>query len=267
MICTQCLDNLLLLLKPILGTFMALQPVAVGVNGEIGYIAVQQPNPETNFASGQEMTMDHQNFINTMFSPPITSPSHLTSSATVNQTPCISGVTPNGGGSFSSIDVQPSQEALRQESERMKHELEVLQKKISCLNTARMNNSLNVGGGNSNFDVDGRSLNVPSENQGNTTISSTISGTVAQNETKQLTSELQLIENTIKDREREIIQNRHTEMTNITSEGAANLEYGSYLTQGMCPENEEGNGRVQSITTTARSGQVTRTNGNYFDQI
>ena len=38
---------------------MALQPVAVGVNGEIGYVAVQQPNPESSFAPGQEMAMDH----------------------------------------------------------------------------------------------------------------------------------------------------------------------------------------------------------------
>lgn len=226
------MGNLSLLVKPILGTFMALQPVAVGVNGEIGYIAVQQQNPESSFVSGQEMTLDHQNFINNMFPPPITSPSHHTSSATVNQTPGISGVTP-GSGSFSSNDVQPSQETLRQESERMKHELEVLQKKISCLNTARMNPSLG-GGGNSNFGGERSSLNLSSENQSNATISSTSGSSVAQNETKQLTSELQLIENTIKDREREIIQNRHTEMTNITSEGEANLEYGSYLAQGMC---------------------------------
>merc|ERR1719511_184359 len=37
------------------GTFMALQPVALGVNGEIGYVAVQQPNPENNFVPGQEI--------------------------------------------------------------------------------------------------------------------------------------------------------------------------------------------------------------------
>ena len=174
---------------------MALQPVAVGVNGEIGYIAVQQQNPESSFVSGQEMTLDHQNFINNMFPPPITSPSHHTSSAMVNQ---ISGLTP-GSGRFSSNDIQPSQEALRQESERMKHELEVLQKKISCLNTARMNPSLG-GEGNSNFGGEGRSLNLSSENQSNATISSTSGSSVAQKETKQLTSELQLIENTKKDK-------------------------------------------------------------------
>ena len=132
---------------------MALQPVAVGVNGEIGYVAVQQPNPESSFVPGQEMAMDHQNFLNNVFSaPPITSPSHHSSTTMINQNSVISGCT-QGGGAFTNNDTQPSQEALRQESERMKHELEVLQKKISCLNTARRNNSQN-GGGNFNFGTD-----------------------------------------------------------------------------------------------------------------
>ena len=212
------------MLNYILGTFMALQPVALGVNGEIGYVAVQQPNPENNFVPGQEIAMDHQNFLNNMFNPPITSPSHHQSSAMVNQNYAISGNN-HGGGSFSSTDTQPSQEALRQESERMKQELEVLQKKISCLNTQRMNNSSN-GGRNFNFGADDRPAN-----QNNDVICSTAGSTVAQNETKQLATELQLIENTIKDREREMIQIRQP---NMAGEGEANVEYGSYVAQGMC---------------------------------
>merc|ERR1719511_8056 len=239
------------------GTFMALQPVALGVNAEIGYVAVQQPNPENNFVPGQEIAMDHQNFLNNMFNPPITSPSHHQSSAMVNQNYAISGNN-HGGGSFSSTDTQPSQEALRQESERMKQELEVLQKKISCLNTQRMNNSSN-GGGNFNFVADDRSAN-----QNNDVICSTAGSTVAQNETKQLATELQLIENTIKDREREMIQIRQP---NMAGEGEANVEYGSYVAQGLITDGEEVNGRAQSITTTAMSGQMTRMNGNSFDPI
>ena len=108
---------------------MALQPVAVGVNGEIGYVAVDKPNPETNFAPGQEMAMDHANFLNNMFpSPPMTSPSHHSSEGIINQISAFTGI---AEGTFSRNVAQPSQEALRQESERMKQELEVLQKKIS----------------------------------------------------------------------------------------------------------------------------------------
>ena len=225
-----------------------------------------------------------------MFNPPITSPSHHQSSAMVNQNYAISGNN-HSGGAFSSSDSQPSQEALRQESERMKQELEVLQKKISCLNTQRMNNSSN-GGRNFNFGADDRSTN-----QNNDVICSTAGSTVAQNETKQLATELQLIENTIKDREREMIQIRQPSMAN---EGEANVEYGSYVAQGidfrlsfyifdlkfetltkpslnnlrpyfdtsgLITDGEEVNGRAQSITTTAMSGQMTRMNGNSFDPI
>ena len=276
---------------------MALQPVAVGVNGEIGYVAVQQPNPESSFVPGQEMAMDHQNFLNNVFSaPPITSPSHHSSTTMINQNSVITGCT-QGGGGFSNNDTQPSQEALRQESERMKHELEVLQKKISCLNTARRNNSQN-GGGNFNFGTEDRSSNFANENKSNEVISNSGCNNIAQNETNQLATELQLIENTIKDREREIILNRQPNMAN---DGAANVEYGSYLAQGifstirlliftqvllhllihslfanvikiflylgLISESEEMNNRVQSITTTARSGQMTRTNENYFEPI
>ena len=60
----------------------------------------------------------------------------------------------------------------------------------------------------------------------------TTSGNVTQTETSQLTTELQLIENTIKDREIEMIINRATDMTDSTNEGATNLEYGAYMAHG-----------------------------------
>ena len=40
-----------------------------------------------------------------------------------------------------------------------------------------------------------------------------------------------------------------------------------FLYLGLISESEEMNNRVQSITTTARSGQMTRTNENYFEPI
>ena len=40
-----------------------------------------------------------------------------------------------------------------------------------------------------------------------------------------------------------------------------------FLYLGLISESEEMNNRVQSITTTARSGQTTRTNENYFEPI
>jgi len=238
------------------GTFMALQPVAVGVNGEIGYIAVQQPNPDETLVSGPEMAMDHQNYMSNMFAPPIQSPTH--SSAPMNRNNTIPAMTPGGAFSQNSNECAPSQEALRLESERMKQELEVLQKKISRLNTARMSTS---SGGNAVMASNGAGYQCLSV--GNT---QTSNGPVVQTEMTQLTSELQLIENTIKDREREIIINRNTDMTDTANEGAANLEYGSYLAQGVISDTED-SGMSQSITTTARSGHVTRTNGNYFDPI
>ena len=198
---------------------MALQPVAVGVNGEIGYVAVPQPTPDVGLMPGAEIGMDPPpNYINNMFVPSIQNSSHATSP-----------MDPSSGGFNSSnqADCSQSQEALRLESERMKHELEVLQKKISCLNTQRMNYSNSVGG-NASLTNASSSSNMDMNHE-----SHPDNGIIAQNETNQLTSELQLIENTIKDREREIIVNRSTDMTDNVNGGAANLEYGSYLSQGM----------------------------------
>ena len=203
---------------------MALQPVAVGVNGEIGYIAVQQPNPDESLGPGSEMALDHQNYMNNMFVPSMQSPGHA--SAPINRGNMIPAMTPAGSFNNPSNEIAPSQEALRLESERMKHELEVLQKKISCLNTARMSTSSKE---NTNLMASNGTQYRQSQPVGNT---QTDNDHVVQTEMTQLTSELQLIENTIKDREREIIVNRNTDMTDKPDEAAANLEYGSYLAQG-----------------------------------
>ena len=75
---------------------MALQPVAVGVNGEIGYIAVQQPNPDGSLVTGTtEMTMEPANYMNNMFAQPIQSPSHGSANMN-NRNSNIPGITPVG---------------------------------------------------------------------------------------------------------------------------------------------------------------------------
>ena len=210
---------------------MALQPVAVGANGEIGYIAVQQPTPDTAMAAaaaGTElnlMDMEHAKYMNTMFAPTAQSPSHNT--APINRNNPLPTITQ--GGAFNANELGThSQEALRLESERMKHELEVLQQKISCLNTARMATGNGGSTGSSGSAVQSLVGSHPATTD------------VTQTETNQLTSELQLIENTIKDREREISVNRNTDMTTTGSarenanEGTTNLDYGSYIAHGMC---------------------------------
>jgi hypothetical protein len=53
---------------------------------------------------------------------------------------------------------------------------------------------------------------------------------------------------------------------NTIHEGAAALDYGSYVVQGFVSDTDN-TGRQQSITTTARSGHITRTNGNYFESV
>ena len=213
---------------------MALQPVAVGANGEIGYIAVQQPTPDTAMAAAAAgtdlnlMDLEHAKYMNNMFAPTAQSPSQNT--APINRNNPLSTMTP--GGAFNANELGPhSQEALRLESERMKHELEVLQQKISCLNTARMASTNSGSTGSSGGAIPSSEGSHPASND------------VTQTETVQLTSELQLIENTIKDREREISVNRNTDMTTTGSsgssrenatEGATNLDYGSYIAHGMC---------------------------------
>jgi exonuclease VII large subunit len=126
--------------------------VAVGVNGEISYIAV----PEQGL-------------------PPPIQPSFFPAQAAA-ATPAIP---PAAAAAVAS----PSQQALFAESERMKHELTLLQKQISDLNLAHMDNARSAGQvGNGN------------------------NAHASQNETERevLAKELHLIESAIRDREREI---------------------------------------------------------------
>ena len=83
-------------------------------------------------------------------------------------------------------------------------------------------------------------------------------GTGRRGEKEQLASELQMIEHTIRDREREIRINQ------IHIDGADDpdsaLDYGSYVSQGLVA-----GGRTGGITTTAKSGQVPRSKGRFFE--
>jgi hypothetical protein len=147
------------------GSRAALQPVAVGANGEIGYIAVQEA--------------------------PV-------------------AVQPQAAPVQVQQQCEPTVDAalVFAESERMKHELEVLQRKISDLNMAQQY-----------MQQQQQQQHIPRSNH--------------LHRSRELTSELQLIENTIRDREMEM--QVHTQMQKESPQG---LDYGSYKAHGNLTETE-----------------------------
>ena len=172
------------------GCRAALQAVAVGANGEIGYIAVPEP---------------------------------------VTVTPTQQVPTPEP------IQIQTEQGPMDPamvfaESERMKHELQVLQKKISDLNVAQqqfqlmqqqqMQMRVQPAGaiGGAVEDVPQQQVN-PGAMGGKT-------------RHLELASELQLIEKTIKDREMELQIN-----TCMQKDSPKGLDYGSYISHGKALQN------------------------------
>lgn len=197
------------------GTRTTLQPVAVGVNGEIGYIAIPEPPIAVGAAAAAaDINMQHIHQSN------LVSPVHRAMPMAAQPPP--------------QSNMDPQTTGLLAESERMRQRLEILQMKISSLNMARMNG-----------------LPPP-------TYQDPIFG-----EREQLTSELQLIENTIQDREREIKINHlrnETAANTLEDDGAFNNSQNQSL-DGQC------SGSI-GITTTAKSGQVPR-NGRreYFDHF
>lgn len=125
------------------GTRTTLQPVAIGANGEISYVAVPEspyPIPDVTLQQIQQ------------------------------------------NSAFLSSTAPASQQSLFAESERMKHELEMLQKKISDLNMAHIERQSTEADPNSRHGIS--------------------------SEREDLTRELQMIESTIRDRELEISANR-----------------------------------------------------------
>lgn len=150
--------------------------MAVGINGEIGYIAVPEVQPDFTLQQIQQTSALHQH------SP---SPTHYLPTVQSQQ--------------------QQSSQALYQESERMKQELEQLQKKISHLKWAHR---------------DASSSSSSSTVEATTSLSSREG-----NEKDELAKELHMIESTIRDREREILVNH---MRVAAAENSTGLDYGPY---------------------------------------
>ena len=154
------------------GSRTTLQPVAVGANGEIGYIAVQEPSP---FPTSDSITLQQiqQNSALHQASPsPVLHPHHLSGG------PATPGSGTGAGGGGGDLYAQ---------SQRMKMELEQLQKKISDLSVAHMETQQQQITINHN--------GIPM-------------GPEELRERNQLTTELRIIESTIRDREREMSINR-----------------------------------------------------------
>ncbi len=141
------------------GSRTTLQPIAIGLNGEIGYIALpavaDQPQADPTLQQIQQNSALHQQL--------------------QSQSPQCS----------------QQQQLLYAESERMRHELEQLQKKISDLNLARLadNSTAVTSGGNS--------------------ATLTTQRPEFAKERDELAKELVYIESTIREREREISINHN----------------------------------------------------------
>lgn len=176
------------------GARTALQPVAVGVNGEIGYIAVQEPAMV-----------------------PMTAPPSAAAAAMQ---------TPEHGVDAASVFA---------ESERMKHELEVLQRKISNLNMAQQHQQYQLmqqqqqhvvtSGPSSPEVIEKLPTSVAAAAAAATAAAATMNS--GPTHAFELASELQLIEKTIRDREMEIQIN-----TCMQRDSPQGLDYGSYITHG-----------------------------------
>ena len=158
------------------GARTALQPVAVGANGEIGYIVAANAVPEP---------------------------------ATV-----IPVVQPPPPPVNDAVDAA----SVYAESERMKHELEILQRKISDLNMAQQYQLIQNGSSSSTVHS---TIQRPTSS---TTPAASIGFSPLHLE---LASELQLIEKTIRDREMELQIN-----TCMQKESPQGFDYGSYITHG-----------------------------------
>ena len=213
------------------GGIAQLQPVAVGMNGEIEFIVVPPPDPQPQ--SQLDLRHIHNPAIHSPVAP--TAPPMPPPARTPDAT-------------------QRKSQNLYAESQRMKHELEILQQKISSLNLAKMD--------------DNKSQPEVSGTSGPPVAPMAASDSAPEPEgdeerKDQLTYELQLIENTILDRELEISINHQGDGT----DQGQSVDYGSYIGHGMVMESgSERTGSV-GITTTARSGQTPRTNGRFFESF
>lgn len=202
-----------------------LQPVAVGVNGEIGYIAVPGPPPVLHDQIPVAVQPNQGAVMGQQLVPGPPPMLH-------DQIPVA--VQPNQGAVMAQQPLptfQHQQQMVHQpvfnpprqqfevdtasvamEYERMKHEIGILQQKVSDLNLAMMQD---------------KAVFVTQQQEQPRTPEAQLQ--------KDLTSELQLIEKTIRDREMELQINQC-----MTTEFPRGLDYGSYEKHGLMDEGRGG---------------------------
>eukprot|EP00095_Tigriopus_kingsejongensis_P007337 maker-scaffold589_size129586-snap-gene-0.39 protein:Tk07337 transcript:maker-scaffold589_size129586-snap-gene-0.39-mRNA-1 annotation:"PREDICTED: roquin-1" len=196
------------------GTRTTLQPVAIGANGEISYVAVPEsvfPTPDLALQQIQQNSALHQQG----------------SSGTAANNPPTS-----------------SQQSLFAESERMKHELEMLQKKISDLNMAHIEHQQVGLSADTNSQAslsNGGDFPTPMGNAEEQDLS---------REKDDLARELHMIESTIRDREQEISANRLRIETSDSSMIPSASSFGAFAaSHGMVHYDESGGGAISPSTS------------------
>ena len=214
-----------------------LQPVAVGANGEIGYIAVA----ESISVPGTPVQPPIPHQIQTQVQAQAQVQPQMQQQPSPVQVMIQAGG-PQGGHIQDQSNMDPA--AVYAESERMKHELEVLQKKISDLNMAQQQfqliqqqkqqlhmlvpGAMGAAAVGTDQQQGQQQQQAPIQQQQQQQPNAEV--TPGHNYSPrhiELASELQLIEKTIKDREMELQIN-----TCMQKDSPKGLDYGSYISHG-----------------------------------
>ena len=184
-----------------------LHPVTVGANGEIGYIAVQEPNeiPPSHVNPMVPPAPAPEQIHQAVPMPAVLQPLNHQQVPVLHHQPPLPIMQPVQRNS--NVDAS----SVTAEYARMKHELGVLQQQISDLNAQQQQHQYQM--------MQQQELLRASQAQQRRTPEAQL-----QND---LTSELQLIEKTIRDREMEQQMNQC-----MTSDFPRGLDYGSYVDHG-----------------------------------